>query len=123
MPATASRIGFVLQPFRRAVSEDTAVKALYGNLARQSDDPIETFFDDPDDAQVMADARQALLGAHRRRFRLVARDVDELLEISLAPAVPVARLVDSEKEVNRTVLLCDLTIDLGRDTASMTLWG
>ena len=123
MAATPARIGFILQQFRRATSEDAAVKDLYGNLARKSDDPIETWFDDPDDAQAMADARQALLGTERRRFRVMVRDVTELLDLSLAPAAPLARYADTEREVDRTVMVCDLSIDLARDNAALTLWG
>ena len=123
MPATAARIGFIQQQFRRAVAETPAIKARYGALARESEDPVETFFDSEADAQVIADARQALLGTERRRFRVVVRDAGELLDLPLAGDVLVVRYVDADRDADRPMLLSELVIDLGKQAANLTLWG
>ncbi len=123
MPATPARIGFIMQDFRHAVAEDTAVKALYGSLARQSDDPVETFFDEVDDAEVAAQERLDLLGAHRRRFEVALTGTDELLALDYTRLVPVARYVDPERDCDRSVLVGEFAIDLGRDAARATVWG
>ena len=61
MPATPARIGFITQEFRLAVAQDLSVKTRHGNQARKTEEPMPTFFDSADDAQVVAAARQALL--------------------------------------------------------------
>jgi hypothetical protein len=46
MPATPARIGFITQDYRVVTSgPDTAVQAKYGSMARNTDDPLPTFFD------------------------------------------------------------------------------
>lgn len=123
MPASAGRIGFVLESFRRATSTTPSVQTTFGNLARESEDPIETFFDDVDDAQIVAAQRQALLSVSRRRFRITTRDIDETLDLAISPIAPMARFIDSEKDANLPVLICDIAYDLGKDAAAFTLWG
>lgn len=44
MVATPARIGFVIEPYRRATAETQIVADRYGNLARETDDPHETWF-------------------------------------------------------------------------------
>jgi hypothetical protein len=80
MTATPARIGFVTQEFRSALpTPDTAVKTKYGELARDTADGgdgiVETFFDDPADALVLATERLNLLKADRRRFKQDARGI------------------------------------------------
>lgn len=54
MTATPSTIGFIGQQFRQAIAETVATKGKHGSLARESENPVETFFDDVADAQVIA---------------------------------------------------------------------
>lgn len=123
MPATPSRIGFVQSEFRRATSVTASVQTRYGALARQSDDPVVTFFDNVADAQIVADARQALMSAERRRFRVGVSTVEEALALSYIGAVPKGRYVDSERNANLPVLVSEITVDLSRLNAAFTVWG
>lgn len=123
MPATPSRIGFVQSEFRRATSVTSSVQTRYGSLARSSDDPVVTFFDNVADAQVVADARQALMSAERRRFKVGVSSVEEAFALSYVGAVPTGRYVDSERNANLPVLVSEITIDLSRLNAAFTVWG
>lgn len=123
MPATPARIGFIMNAFRRAVSEDAEVKSRYGSDARQSADPIESYFDNVTDAQAIADERQALLSPERRRFKVTAKAIEDISALDLAAGVPVARYVDTERDADRAVLISEIVLDFARQTATMTVWG
>lgn len=123
MPATPARIGFVQSEFRRATSTTASVQTRYGSLARQTEDPVVTFFDNVADAQVVADARQALMSAERRRFRVSVSSVEEAFALSYIGAVPKGRYVDTERNANLPVLVSEISIDLARLNAAFTVWG
>lgn len=123
MPATPARIGFVQSEFRRATSTTASVQTRYGSLARQTEDPVVTFFDNVADAQVVADARQALMSAERRRFRVSVSSVEEAFSLSYIGAVPKGRYVDTERNANLPVLVSEISIDLARLNAAFTVWG
>lgn len=123
MPATPSRIGFIQTEYRRVVSSTMLVKALHGNLARASDDPVETFFDDEDDAQAVADARQTLLSPDRRRLRMQVADLTDVLALDYIGAVPVATMVDRNRSIDGPALVSEITLDFARQGAVVTLWG
>lgn len=123
MAASPARIGFIQQQFRHAVAESPLTKERHGSLARESDDPVETFFDSEADAQIVADARQALLSVERRRFRLTATDLSEVLDLEYALAVPRAQYVDAERDADRPVLLSEIVFDFSRQSATLTIWG
>jgi len=123
MPATPSRIGFVQSEWRRATSTTASVQTRYGSLARQTLDPVETYFDNVADAQVVADARQTLMSADRRRFRVNVSSVEEALGLSYVGAVPIGRYVDAERNANRPVLVSEISVDLSRLNATFTVWG
>lgn len=123
MVATATRIGFIQTEFRKATAESDTAFARYGSLARESDDPVETFFDDVADAQTMADERLALLSQERRRFRVQVNGVAEALALDLSAGIPVARYIDSERDCDRNMLVSEIVFDFAKDTTTMTLWG
>ncbi len=123
MPATPSRIGFILNQFRRSVATDDDVKVRYGSLARESDDPVETFFVNPDDAEIIAAERLALLSADRRRFRAVITDVEGMIDLDLSTSAPLVRYVDPNRSADMPALVAEVAIDLGRDTTTVILWG
>lgn len=123
MAATATRIAFIMFQFRRAISTTQQVKDRYGSLARETSDPVETFFDSVSDAQLIADERQALLSPERRRFKVTAKAVDEVCALDFTDWIPVVRYVDEEREANRPMLMSEIVIDLGRQTTTTTLWG
>ncbi len=123
MSASPARIGFILNPFRRAVSESPDVKALFGAQARQSDDPVETFFDNVADADVMANERQELLSQVRRRFDCTVSGLDEVQALDYSTRIPVAAYTDTERAIERNMLIGDITIDLGKQSAKLNIWG
>lgn len=123
MPATPARIGFIQEEFRRAIAETAEMRTRYGTLARESDDPVGTFFDHEADAQIIADARQDLLGTERRRFRAQVKGVAEVLALQFDGDVPVANFVDTDRRLDRPMLVSEIVVDLGKNTATLTLWG
>lgn len=124
MTATAARIGFITEQFRRVVSETTSVSTRHGDLARESEDPIETFFDDVDDAQLVADARQTLLSPERRRFTVRVRGVSEAMGLDyVAGTIPLADFVDTERAADFTGLIGEIGIDFERQQAQFSIWG
>lgn len=125
MVATPERIGFVTREFRSVVWSDSGVRDLYGNVARDTGDaPVETFFDDPDDARAMAEERGALLGAHARRFRVeIAAALDEAA-IDMSEELPAATLIDDELAANLDVAISAIEgVDLERERTSLIVWG
>lgn len=123
MPATVARIGFIQNEFRKVISSSATADTRYGALARQSDDPIETFFDSTTDAQAIADERKTLMSAERRLFQVTVNDAAPVLALSYIGAVPLGRYRDTERVADRAVLVGDLTVDLARNTANLTVWG
>jgi len=123
MAATSVRIGFIMTGFRRAIAESATAKARYGDDARQSDDPVESYFDSVEDAQAIADERQALLSVERRRFKVTAKAVDEIANLDLTAGVPVAAFVDRQSDANRKMLVSEIIIDLSKQTTTTMLWG
>ncbi|MBB4859612.1 hypothetical protein HNO88_002941 [Novosphingobium chloroacetimidivorans] len=123
MPATPARIGFILEPYRRAVSETASTKARHGNLARQSADPIDSWFASLADAQLRADQRQALFSPERRRFDIVTSEVEGLDALLASEQALTATLVDEERGLNKPMLITALTLDLDAQRAQFSLWG
>ena len=124
MSATPARIGFITQSLRRAITETTLAKDQFGSLARQSEDPVETFFDSVDDAQVMADERQELLSAVRRRFSIDVAGVEEISALTYsAGALPIVRYTDDERRIERDMLVGEIVIDLAKQRSALNIWG
>lgn len=124
MPATPSRIGFITQEFRRVTSETASAQTRHGGLARKSEDPIETFFDNVADAQMIADARQALLSPERRRFSPKVTGLDEAIAINyLSGTIPVAHYIDAERAVDRNMIVTAITLDFSKQQAELPVWG
>jgi hypothetical protein len=123
MPATPSRIGFIREEFRRVIASTPAVSNKYGNLARESDDPVETFFDNVADAQAVANERQALLSPDRRRFRCAVGSIDEVLALTYAGHLPLAQYVDTERGADTKAVVSEIVIDLQKQQAAIMVWG
>lgn len=123
MPATPARIGFILQEFRKVTVETASVATKYGDQARDSDDPVETFFDSTSDALAMAQERQDLLDADRRQFRATAAGLDEALGFDYSAVTPTVRVVDSELAADQDAIVVELSVDFGRDRQAITAWG
>lgn len=124
MTATPARMAFIRTPFRLSVSEDAGVRAIHGTLARESDNPVETFFDSQADAAVMAAERQSLLGEERRRFDVITPGVEQALSLNFDTAlIPLLNYSDQERAITRKMLVTSVTIDLARQRAEFGLWG
>jgi hypothetical protein len=124
MPATPSRIGFITQPFRIATAgPDATVEALYGNAARDTPEPLETFFDEVSDADAMAEERLALLSAKRS---LVTVQIDRAsvgADMDASLCVPTVRVIDDEQDRNALAVVVGIGIDLNTDRTTLEVWG
>jgi hypothetical protein len=124
MPATPSRIGFVTNEFRLATAgPNTAVELLHGNEARDTEQPLETFFDAVADAQAMANERLALLEVQRS---LVSVSIDQIeVGAALNPSLllPTVRIIDDEQDRNSLALVVGVTLDLGAERCLLQTWG
>lgn len=123
MVATAARIGFVTRPYRRAVSKTPSVETKYGSLARETDDPLDTYFSTVADAQFRADERQALLSPDRRLFTVTSSEPELLLDYLEAEEVPTMRYVDTERGIDRLFMVTQIVIDAMANTAELKIWG
>lgn len=124
MPADPDRIAFVQQDVRRAVAIDAGVQTAFGALARESADPIEAFFDNVADAQVLANARLALFSPVRRRMTIAAQGLDEAFALDpTGGAIPNATVVDTVRAIDRATIITDISIDLASQQAQFGTWG
>ena len=124
MPATAARAAFIAEEFRTVKNDNTTMQTRYGALARQSDDPVPTFFDSVTDAQTVCDERMTLLATERRLFKVNVRGVEEVLALAYASASPVVSFVDPERGITKTVLVSEINaIDFAKDQCVLTVWG
>ena len=124
MPATPSRIGFITQEFRIATAGPvSAVEALYGNAARDTEEPLETFFDDVADADAMADERLDLLSVQRSLVTASVDQVDTAADLDFAASLPVVRIIDDEQDRNSPAIVVGLTIDMNAGRSALENWG
>lgn len=123
MPATPARIGFIKEEFRRVVAETPAIIARHGNMARESEDPIPTYFDNTADAQFVANARQAILDKERRRFRCRVQGLEEVAALNYLGQIPVIQFVDEKRGVDNKALVSEITMDFETNQASVSVWG
>lgn len=124
MPATPSRIGFITSEFRIVTAgPNTAIETLYGDAARDTVEPLETFFDDPADAQVMANERLALLEVKRSLVPAVIDGTDLAAGLDRTSTLPTARVIDDEQGRNSQALIVGTTIDYNTGRATLDTWG
>jgi hypothetical protein len=124
MPALASRIGFITQPQRVVTAgPDAAVETLYGNAARDTPEPIATFFDSVTDAQAMADERLVLLKAQRSLVSVSIDQVETAAGLDISLGLPTARVIDDEQERNNLALVVGFTIDMNTERSALPTWG
>jgi hypothetical protein len=124
MPATPSRIGFITQAFRVVTAgPNTTVETLYGNAARDTLEPLETFFDDPADAQTMADERLTLLSARRTLVTATLEGISPADTLDRGTVLPTVRVIDDEQNRNSLALIVGISIDLNADRSTLETWG
>jgi len=125
MAADPARIGFITEQWRLAnAGPDQSVVAKYGTSARDTTDPVETFFDNVADAQAMADERLTLLSPDRRRFSLVASGAVALPDaLDIAPMLPTVTVIDDERSANFPGIVVELGMDFEADNTTIVAWG
>lgn len=129
MVATPTRIGFVIEPYRRAVSETLTVSDRHGNLGRESADPIDTYFASTSVAQQRADERQDLLSRDRRMFSASITDVEAMLPLLDVGdegddgGLPTARFIDTERGIDMPAIITEVVIDTEAHAATVKFWG
>lgn len=124
MPATASRIGFITQEFRTVTAgPDSTVDTKYGKLARKTDEPIETYFDDVADAQAICNARKTLLSADRRRFQQSVSGETFALGLTYNQTTPAVTVSDTERLANLSAAIVEIGIDFEAEKSSVMTWG
>lgn len=124
MPATPARIGFITSEFRAVTSgPNTAIETLYGNAARDNTEPLETFFDDPADAQAMANERLALLEVKRSLVAVTIDGTELAAALDRTSSLPTVRVIDDEQGRNSLALIVGVTIDYNTGRASLDTWG
>lgn len=124
MPATPARIGFITQAFRISTAgPDAAVDALYGSAARDTVEPLETFFDDPADGLAMAVERLALLSVRRSYVTVALDGIDIAASLDRTQALPTVRVIDDEQGRNSLALIVGVTIDPNANRATIETWG
>jgi hypothetical protein len=127
MVATPARIAFITQPYRKALTAvDPTVEAAYGELARatNADEPEETLFDSIADTQAIANERLALLSPERGRYQATLPDgLSFALTLDYSTASPTGTVIDPERGTDKPAIVTDITFDLRRGAAALSLWG
>lgn len=124
MPATAARIGFISEQYRTATAGPVAsVAALYGNAARDTLEPLETYFDSQADAEAMADERLELLKVQRSLVTASIAGLDDAQDIDFSLLLPTVRVLDDEQERNSRALVVGVGLDLKTGRSSLDTWG
>jgi hypothetical protein len=125
MPATPDRIGFIRQAFRVVKSgPDSGVVARYGDSARDTPDPLPSFFDSEDDAQILSDERLALLSPDRRRLAMITVGAPALPSaMPIDPVLPTVTMIDAERGIDTAAVVTEISIDTERDRSTLVPWG
>lgn len=124
MPAAPSRIGFITSAFRSVIAgPNTAIETLYGDAARDNQEPVETFFDDVADAQAMANERLALLEVKRSLVPVVIDGTELAAALDRTSALPTAQVIDDEQSRNSPGLIVGITIDYNTERSTLDTWG
>jgi hypothetical protein len=124
MPATPTRIGFIKEQYRRVIAgPDSGVEARYGSKARDTKEPIETFFVNEADAQACADERLDLLSGERR---FVTFDISGTLtgrSLSFNTTTPTANRDVEELLLSDIAAIVSVSVDFEADKTSLSTWG
>jgi len=99
------------------------VRALHGNKARATDEPLETFFDTVADAQAMADERLALLQVQRSIITAAIDQIEPATSLDPSLTLPTVRVIDDEQGRNMPALVVGFGIDMNTDRSVFETWG
>ena len=124
MPATADRAQFIRQEFRSASNGPVAaVVTAFGELARRTREPIETFFESEADAQALCDERMVLLGASNRRMSLAVSGEQTGMDMAYIGTSPTVTVIDDDRALNGDMLVTEFAIDFGAEQTTAETWG
>ncbi|WP_417615276.1 hypothetical protein [Parasphingorhabdus sp.] len=124
MPATASRIGFITSDVRRATAgPDASVEAKYGKLARDTKEPVETFFDLVVDAQIMADERLLLLKAERRLIEFAVSGIEAGVSLDFSGTTPSVTRTVPRYNLSDTAAVVKVEVDYQNNVTTLETWG
>lgn len=124
MPATASRIGFIISAVRRATAgPDEAVEAKYGKLARDTKEPLETFFDHVEDAQILADERLVLLSADRRLIEFVVSGTETGTSLNVGGETATVKRTIPRYDLNDLSAVVNVQVDYQNNATNIDTWG
>jgi hypothetical protein len=84
------------------------------------DEPFESFFDSRTDAQVLVDARLALVGVERRRFSTDARGA---LDLAFNLVTPAVALIDDERQADMVCAVVAISEEATSDKLTLMTWG
>ncbi|MCW2412001.1 MULTISPECIES: hypothetical protein [unclassified Sphingobium] len=103
------------------IVSDTALLDRFPTARDGKKAPAEGYCDSAADTEAILDARAALIGQQgRRRF---AVKIAAVLDISLDGGVPCYRLIDDEQQVDATMVVGRIEIDLEDETSTVELFG
>lgn len=124
MPATSARIDFITNEFRVVTAgPDATVVTNFGDKARDTSEPLATYFESEADATSMATARLNLLKANRRRFREDVVGEAAALALDFSQVTPAATVIDTERSANFTGAIVEIGIDYQREQSIFGVWG
>jgi hypothetical protein len=123
-PASPARVGRIIREFRVVTAgPDTGVVTRYGNLARDTAEPLETFFDSEADAQAMADERLALLSVTRSLVTVQIQGIDTAADLDPSLTLPTVTIIDDEQGRNSAALVFGVSIDMKTERSTLETWG
>ena len=122
--ATPARIRRSIREADYARVMDGSVLVLHPTASDGYSSVLDGFWDTLADAQVLLNERAGILMVPRRREAI---ETDSPLRIgqtlALAPALPKARVIDKDLEVDRTMIIKGLSVDLGADRNAIEVIG
>lgn len=120
MAAINADISIAMREATIVTAQDSAILTKFPTARDSLKEPAAGYFDSAADAATSITTRFALLGAVRRRFKVVAQD---LIIPSLASGLPCYRLTDSEQAVDAVHLAARLEVDFEDEKTGMELFG
>ena len=124
MTVTAARAEFIKVGYRSVESgPDTAVQTKYGDTARKTTEPVETFFEAATDAQAMCDERMDLLSGDRRKFVHDVSGESVGIGLDYSQTAPQATVIDDRRAANHPAICVEIIVDFQKQITSLDTWG
>lgn len=120
MPATPADIAAASRDAVIITWANAAVTARYPSARDGSVTPAAGYCDSAADAQLLINARGALIGVERDRYAVTVMDV---VWSTISTGLPQDRLIDSEQRVDAVHLVARIEVDLDAGTTTHELFG